>query len=102
MALVLVEPHGLGDPERTAALRDVPILAVYGDFIEQDARWPRIKANAEAFFARVRAAGGSVDVMDLPRIGIRGNSHVMMADENSDEVAGIVETWLRDRGLKTE
>lgn len=100
-ALVLIEPHGLGDPDRTAALYDVPILAVYGDFIDQDVRWPVIRAHAEAYFKKVRAEGGSITIMDLPQVGIRGNSHMMMVDRNSDEVAAVVDDWLQERGLTT-
>ena len=49
--------------------------------------------------AAVRAAGGSVDVVDLPAAGIRGNSHMIMMDRNSDEVAALVQDWLVARGL---
>jgi hypothetical protein len=31
----------------------------------------------------VRAAGGSVDVVDLPAAGIKGNSHMLMMDKNN-------------------
>lgn len=36
---------------------------------------------------------------DLPAIGIAGNSHAFMADNNSDEIAGIVLNWQRQRRL---
>ena len=44
-ALVLVEPAGLGDAKLVDRLKNTPILAVYGDYIEQDSRWPTIRAN---------------------------------------------------------
>jgi pimeloyl-ACP methyl ester carboxylesterase len=93
-ALILLEPAGLGDPEQVAKLKNVPILAVFGDYIEQDARWPKIRQNAYDFFDKIRAAGGKVDVVNLPQIGIRGNSHMLMMDKNSDQVAGVVQDWL--------
>ncbi|HYZ32782.1 MAG TPA: esterase [Crenalkalicoccus sp.] len=98
-ALVLVEPAAVGDPAKVAALKGIPVLMVYGDFIAQDARWPAIRANGVKFAEAVRAAGGSVDVVDLPERGIRGNSHMMMMDRNSDEVAGVIQDWLAARGL---
>jgi pimeloyl-ACP methyl ester carboxylesterase len=98
-ALVLVEPAAVGDAAKAAALRGVPVLMVYGDYIAQDARWPTIRANGVRFAEAVRAAGGSVDVVDLPERGIRGNSHMIMMDRNSDEVAGVVQEWLAARGL---
>jgi pimeloyl-ACP methyl ester carboxylesterase len=100
-ALVLVEPAAVGDPDpaKVAALREIPILLVYGDFIAGDPRWPTIRANGVRFAAAVRAAGGSVDVIDLPERGIHGNSHMMMMDRNSDQVAQVIQEWLTAKGL---
>lgn len=98
-AIVVVEPAGFGDPARAAALKGIPVLAVYGDFIEQDARWPAIKGNGLRYYDALRAAGGSVEVIDLPRVGIAGNSHMVMMDRNSDAVAGKIQDWLAARGL---
>ena len=44
-------------------------------------------------------AGGSVDVVDLPQAGIRGNSHMVMMDKNNLEVAGLIQKWLEGKGL---
>jgi hypothetical protein len=98
-ALILVEPAALGDPEQAAKLKDIPILAIYGDFIEQDSRWPKIRQNGMDFFEKVREAGGSVEVVNLPEAGIKGNSHMIMMDKNSDEVAALVQDWLVKKGL---
>ncbi len=98
-ALVLVEPAAIGDAAKVAALRGIPVLMVYGDYIAQDARWPTIRANGVRFAEAVRAAGGSVEVVDLPERGIRGNSHMIMMDRNSDQVAQLVQDWLAARGL---
>lgn len=81
------------------ALRNIPVLMVYGDYIAQDPRWPTIRGNGVRFAEAVRAAGGSVDVVDLPEIGIRGNSHMIMMDRNSDQVADVIQDWLARRGL---
>jgi len=98
-ALVLVEPAAVGDPGKAAALKDTPVLMLYGDFIAQDARWPAIRANGVRFAEAVRAAGGTVDVVDLPERGIRGNSHMVMMDRNGDEAAALVQDWLAAKGL---
>ena len=98
-ALVAVEPTGLGDPAQAAALKGMPILALFGDNIERNARWPAIRANAIKFLEAVRAAGGRVEIRDLPKAGIRGNSHMMMMDKNSLEVADVIQTWLEREGL---
>jgi pimeloyl-ACP methyl ester carboxylesterase len=98
-ALVLVEPAAVGDPAKAAALRDIPVLMIYGDYIAQDSRWPTIRGNGVRFAEQVRAAGGTVDIVDLPEIGIRGNSHMIMMDRNSNQVAQVVQDWLARRGL---
>src|SRR5918997_1727319 len=56
-ALVIVEPAGLGDPKQAERLKDVPVLAIYGDFIAQDSRWPTIRKNGLDFYEIVRKAG---------------------------------------------
>lgn len=98
-ALVLLEPAAVGDPEKVKALKDVPQLVVYGDNIAADARWPTIRAHGVEFAGQVRAAGGHVDVVDLPEHGIHGNSHMMMMDHNNMAVAALVQDWLAARGL---
>jgi len=98
-ALVLVEPAGVGDPKLVDRLKTTPILTVYGDFIKEDSRWPTMRGNGVKFLDQVRAAGGRVDIVDLPDIGIRGNSHMMMMDKNSDQVAGVIQGWLEKQGL---
>ncbi len=98
-ALVLVEPAGPGDAALAANLKNTPILAVYGDYIEEDARWPTIRANELKFLEQVKAAGGKYDVVDLPKVGIKGNSHMIMMDKNSDQVADLIQNWLVKQGL---
>ena len=97
-ALVLLEPAAVPSPQ-PQALKDIPQLVVYGDNIATDSRWPTIRANGIKFAEGVRAVGGSVDVLDLPERGIKGNSHMMMMDRNSEQVASLVQSWLASKGL---
>jgi pimeloyl-ACP methyl ester carboxylesterase len=98
-ALIAVEPAGVGDPAKTDALKNIPTLIIYGDYIARDSRWPRMRATGLAFADALRAAGGSVEVVDLPQIGIKGNSHMIMMDKNNAEVAALIERWLEGKGL---
>ncbi len=98
-ALVAVEPAAVGDLEKTASLKSVPTLMVYGDYIEQDARWPKIRATGAKFAEQVRKDGGHVDEIDLPKVGIKGNSHMVMMDKNNMEVATLINDWLAKQGL---
>ena len=52
-----------------------------------------------SFADGIKAAGGSVDVVDLPQAGIKGNSHMIMMDKNNAEVAGLIQSWLERKGL---
>jgi len=98
-ALVAVEPAGGGQEDAVDALKDIPILMLYGDYIEGDARWPAIRQRGLDFANLVRESGGSIDIVDLPAAGIPGNSHMPMMDKNSDEVAAYIQNWLVEKGL---
>jgi pimeloyl-ACP methyl ester carboxylesterase len=98
-ALVAVEPAGQGDPKLADRLKNIPTLFVYGDGIEADARWPQIRRTGVAFGEAMTKAGGKVEVVDLPRAGIRGNSHMLMMDRNNSEVAALIQGWLEKQGL---
>jgi len=78
------------------------VLMLYGDFIAQDARWPQIRKNGIDFTDAIARAGGKVDVVDLPDIGIRGNSHLLMMDRNNLEIAALIQRWLERQGLYQE
>jgi pimeloyl-ACP methyl ester carboxylesterase len=84
LATVLLEPHGL--PARAAG----PQLLVTGDNIERS----EITAQLAPVWEQYRATGPRVDVMDLPSFGQRGNSHVMMADLNSEAVSALIREWI--------
>jgi pimeloyl-ACP methyl ester carboxylesterase len=98
-ALVLVEPAGFGDPEQAAALKNTPILTIYGDHIQQDARWPKMRDTQLKLNELYRQAGAQVDVIDLPEVGIKGNSHMMMMDRNNQQIAQLIQDWLQRKGL---
>jgi predicted esterase len=99
-ALVAVEPAAIGYADRAAALKNVPILMVFGDYIASDPRWVAMRQRAIDFGVAIKGAGGSVDIYDLPEMDIHGNSHVMMMDRNSRQIADLIDNWLAKRELK--
>lgn len=101
-ALVLVEPAGFGDPEKAASLKNTPILEIYGDYIDRDSRWPNIRKTQQELNKKYKDAGASIDVINLPEIGIKGNSHMMMMDRNNLQIADIINDWLRVKGFTTK
>ena len=98
-ALIAVEPSTGGNKDKVAALKDMPIVVIYGDNAKDHPRWGKIRQNVVDYAGAIKAAGGKVDVIDLPDIGIKGNTHMVMMDKNSDEVADVMQKWLVTKGL---
>jgi pimeloyl-ACP methyl ester carboxylesterase len=98
-ALVAVEPSSTGSKEMVGALKNIPMVVVYGDNAKDHPRWGKIRQNVVGYTEAIKNAGGSVEVIDLPDIGIKGNTHMVMMDKNSDQVAGVIQKWLAGKGL---
>ena len=55
---------------------------------------------------QLKKAGGDATMMHLPAMGIKGNSHMLMQDKNSDQIAELVIGWIdkhvesRNRGTR--
>jgi len=101
-AVVAVESASGGNPDKAAALKNIPVLMVFGDNVDLHPRWVAYRKLDLEYAAAVRAAGGKVDVINLPDLGIRGNSHMVMMDKNNDAVADVIGKWLVDQGLTIE
>jgi pimeloyl-ACP methyl ester carboxylesterase len=99
-AYIGIEPSGTPVPDSDlSAVRGIPHLVVWGDYLDIVPRWAETKARIGAYADAVRAAGGSFDIIDLPAMGIRGNSHFPMMDDNSDAIAGLVQDWMIRKDL---
>jgi hypothetical protein len=100
-AIVAVETSGSPDPDKTdfAKLKGVPMLWVWGDYLDQYPFWSPIVARQEKFRTNLKAVGGIADAMKLPDEGIKGNSHMLMMDKNSDQIAAMIQQWLRKQQL---
>ena len=94
--IVAIEPGGCpaadGDLTPYAA---IPIMILWGDNVDLSERWKPRLASCRAFAAALRKVGGHVELMVLPEIGVMGNSHMMMQDDNSLKIADLVIDWIR-------
>ncbi|MDC7786193.1 esterase [Rhodoplanes sp. TEM] len=94
-AIVSIEPGTC--PSATGDLKPylgIPIMVLWGDYVETSSRWaPRLKA-CRAFAEALTKAGGRIDHVVLPEIGIKGNSHMLMQDDNSLEIADRLVAWI--------
>ncbi|MDH2050614.1 hypothetical protein [Achromobacter marplatensis] len=90
-AVVALEPASIPLLAPDADYR-TPTLIVMGDNMDTDPRWPRMRARVQDFARRYPC----VTVLSLPEVGITGNSHMLMMDRNSLDLAGRVHDWLMD------
>ncbi len=100
-AVISLEPSGAPDPalRDPGVLAEVPHLFVWGDYLDRHSFWVRSVPAARRWRDALAGAGCDVTWLELPALGIRGSSHAFMADDNSDDIAGLVLDWLRQRGL---
>ncbi len=105
--IVMLEPGGTGDnytAEQIRGLINIPILIVFGDNLKNDTGmrghvWQNCYEGWSRFVNRVNEAGGNATMIHLPDMGIRGNSHMMMEDTNSHQIADIMLDWCRKNGI---
>ena len=69
-------------------LTRIPIVIYYGDFIAENRILPLVRINGEVnmkwqkqFVMTVNRHGGDATLVHLPDIGIKGNSHFLMAEK---------------------
>ncbi len=88
------------------ALTKIPIIIFYGDNIPaqptanpgQDG-WRVRLAMARLWSDAVNRHGGDVNVVHLPEIGIRGNTHFPFSDLNNVQIADVMTQFLKKKGL---
>lgn len=102
--VILVESSSTLDVDKTdvSALAGVPFLFVYGDFLGEEYcidgyKWPGAFAwegSMRKLHEWVVAHGGDSTWLELPKLGIRGDTHALMMESNSDEIADVVCDWI--------
>jgi pimeloyl-ACP methyl ester carboxylesterase len=100
-AVIAVEPSGAPDPRNVsiASIKHIPHLFVWGDNLDKHPIWAKIQAAPNRYREALAQAGATADMMELPARGVRGNTHMLMMDRNSDQIAGMIQAWLAQRGL---
>lgn len=121
-AIVAIEPGGFTFPEGEVPegnrggkgipldeflkLTRIPIVVYYGDYIPAEEThaaslnfWRNVLATAKQWAKVVNAHGGNATIVHLPEIGIKGNTHFIMSDLNSKEVASLIAKWLKEKEL---
>jgi pimeloyl-ACP methyl ester carboxylesterase len=101
-AIASIEP--VGCPTEEADIREnfihIPVLTIFGDHL--DSRPPLIESSDGCSQAAklIREVGGRGEHWLLGEdLEIKGNTHMMMGDVNSDEIAEVLRGWMIENGL---
>ncbi len=86
-------------PQQLGVMAKIPILVMFGDHLDGvQGRFATIWTNnfdtCQKFVQQVNAAGGDAQLMHLPKLGIKGNSHMLMQDKNNLQLADLILTWI--------
>jgi pimeloyl-ACP methyl ester carboxylesterase len=85
-------------PEQIANLAKIPTLVVFGDHLgdvpSMPTMWKERFDSCGKFVQQLNAAGGDATMMHLPKYGQFGNSHMLMQDKNSNQVADLILKWI--------
>jgi hypothetical protein len=93
-------------PDAFRRLTEIPIQLVYGDNIQLQPSaimgvefWRVNMLRRRQFVAAVNDRGGHVEILDLPEIGITGNTHFPFSDLGNDRIADLMVDFLERSGL---
>jgi hypothetical protein len=79
----------------------MPILVLFGDYVDLSPRWAARLKTCREFVQVVNKSGGHAELVALPDVGLHGNSHMLMQDKNSLEVADWLLAWI-DRNIERQ
>ena len=92
--------------EQFKRLTEIPIVIYFGDYIPEiptknlgDENWRVRLQMARKFVETVNRHGGNATLVELPKIGIYGNTHFLMQDLNNDKLAELLDEWLSKQNL---
>lgn len=92
--IVVIEPVGCPrSAEQVAAWADRPFLGVYGDYVDSRGQTGRRDACRETA-KLVNEAGGAGAMLELTEEGVFGNTHLLMQDDNSEDIAARIIAWI--------
>lgn len=102
-AVIFVEDVCLPkEDEDISSFAKVPQLYVYGDFMNEKTVHESTASIREAipkWKQRLDAIHANHSWIELPKMGIYGNSHMLMMDNNSLEIADMIEQWINTQSL---
>ena len=98
LAVVNIEPVGC-PAESIDKFPNVPVLSMFADYMEVRPQMPVRQDECQALVDALKERGVTADMLALPEMGIKGNSHLPMSELNSAELASLMIAWLRENIL---
>ena len=93
--------------EQFERLTQIPVVLYFGDYIPEtpsenlgDENWRVRLQMARRFVETINRHGGNAALVELPKIGIYGNTHFLMQDLNNSDLADLLDKWLGKEFLK--
>ncbi|GAB1359337.1 alpha/beta fold hydrolase [Porphyromonadaceae bacterium] len=87
-------------------ITQIPIVLYFGDNIDKKVtnvlgseNWRTRLALGRLFVEAVNRHGGDATLIELPEIGIYGNTHFPMSDLNNIEIADLLSDWMKEKNL---
>lgn len=95
--------------EQFRRLTEIPIVMYFGDYIPEtpsknlgDENWRVRLQMGRKFVDCINRHGGNATLVELPKMGIYGNTHFLMQDLNNDVLADLFAQWLRKNHLNVK
>ena len=83
-----------------------PIVIYFGDYIPEEVthqlggeNWRVRLQMGRKFVEAVNRHGGKATLVELPKIGIKGNTHFLMSDLNNNDLVDLLVRWFEENGL---
>ncbi len=87
-------------------LTQIPVVLYFGDYIPEkpsknlgDENWRVRLQMARKFVETINRHGGNATLVELPKMGIYGNTHFLMQDLNNKRLAELLNDWLVENKL---
>ncbi|HEY2845704.1 MAG TPA: hypothetical protein VGJ09_18735 [Bryobacteraceae bacterium] len=86
-------------PAQIATLARIPTLVMFGDHLSDmpgagPGNWAASFESCNKFVQQLKDKGGDAEMMHLPKLGIKGNSHMLMQDRNNLQLADLILAWI--------
>jgi hypothetical protein len=85
-------PNAVGD---MTPYKTIPIMVLFGDNVSGSPKWGPILQGCRDYISALNTAGGRGQLVVLPDIGVKGNSHMLMQDLNNLQIADLLTAWIK-------